>query len=62
MGEVKLIPAITMENIGEAVLHDGLYSQAELAAIIKQLYRMADDRTTLTGMPRIFQTWGYAPT
>lgn len=59
-GEVKLIPAITMENIGEAVLRDGQCSPSELATIIEQLYAIATDRQTVTGMPRIFQTWGYA--
>lgn len=60
-GEVKLVPAITMENIGEAVLADGLCTKAELANIVRQLHQLAHDETTVTGMPRIVQTWGTAP-
>ena len=56
-GEVKLVPAITMENIGEAVLADGLCSKEELASLVSQLHLLAHDETTLTGMPRIIQTW-----
>jgi SAM-dependent methyltransferase len=59
-GEAKLIPAITMENIAETVLADGLCSKSELEQIIEQLHQIAQDGSTLTGMPRIFQTWGYA--
>ena len=56
-GEVKLVPAITMENIGEAILSDGLCTKEELATVIGQLHQLAQDETTLTGMPRIIQTW-----
>ncbi len=56
-GEAKLVPAITMENIGEAVLADGLCTKEELANVIGQLHQLAHDETTLTGMPRIIQTW-----
>lgn len=55
-GEVKLVPAITMENIGEAILSDGLCTKEELASLVSQLHLLAQDETTLTGMPRIIQT------
>ena len=57
-GEAKSIAALTMENIADAVLAEGLASHAEIDYLAQQLHELAADPTTLTGMPRVFQVWG----
>jgi SAM-dependent methyltransferase len=58
-GEVKLINPITMENIADVVLDEGLASQGEIDYIVRQLYEIADMPNTIAGMPRVVQAWGY---
>lgn len=60
-GEVKLMNALTMENIKDAVLADGLVSAEEVDAVVAELYAMAADPTMLASTPRIVQTWGRRP-
>jgi SAM-dependent methyltransferase len=60
-GEVKLISALTMENIAGAVLTDGLASQAEIDETVRVLYEFAADPHTVCGTPRIVQAWGRRP-
>lgn len=60
-GEVKLLHAITMENIAEAVLKDGLASGAVIEATVEELYRVAADPNTVAGLPRVVQAWGRRP-
>jgi SAM-dependent methyltransferase len=60
-GEVKLINPLTMENIAEAVMEDGLASRPEIDALVQELYAFAADPRTVVGLPRIVQAWGYRP-
>lgn len=60
-GDAKLINALTMENIAGPVLEDGLATREEIDQIIRELYDLAADQTTLAGTPRIVQTWGRRP-
>jgi SAM-dependent methyltransferase len=57
-GEVKLLSAITMEMIGEAVVAAGLASPQELGRIVDELAVAARDGRTLLSTPRIMQAWG----
>jgi SAM-dependent methyltransferase len=57
-GPVKLIAALTMENIADAVASSGLASAEEIGAIVAELYRLADDGRTIMATPRIVQAWG----
>ena len=57
-GEVKLMNAMTMENISDAVLEDKLASREEIDSIVRDLYDYAANPATLAGMPRIVQSWG----
>ena len=59
-GTVKRINPITMESIAQSVLDLELASQAEVDRIIAELNAFADDPRTVTGLPRIVQSWGYA--
>ena len=55
---LKLLAAVTLENISEAVLADRLIGEAELAAAIEELHAFAREPHTILGGPRIFQGWG----
>jgi SAM-dependent methyltransferase len=58
-GEVKLIAAITMENIAEAVIAEGLASQIEIDELVADLYQFARDFGAIGCMPRVVEAWGY---
>jgi SAM-dependent methyltransferase len=60
-GEAKLINPITMENIADAVVGDGLASREEIDAVVRELYEFADDERTIAGVVRVIQTWGRRP-
>jgi SAM-dependent methyltransferase len=60
-GDVKLIAAITMENIAAPVLTAGLVSRDELDAIVDELYAVAGDGRTFMSLPRVVQAWGRRP-
>jgi len=60
-GEVKLMAPLTMENIGGTVVHDGLASREEVAALVAELYALAENPRVLVGMPRVVQAWGRRP-
>jgi ubiquinone/menaquinone biosynthesis C-methylase UbiE len=57
-GEVKLLNAVTMENIADSVVADGLASAAEVGQIIDELYEFGRDRRTVVSISRVVQTWG----
>jgi SAM-dependent methyltransferase len=57
-GEVKLLSAITMEMIGEAVVSAGLASADHVAGIVDALKAAARDDRTVLSTPRIIQAWG----
>jgi SAM-dependent methyltransferase len=60
-GEVKLLNPITMENIADSVLKDGLASREEIDEVIEGLYELAANPRTVAGLPRIVQAWGRRP-
>ena len=60
-GEVKLLNPITLENITDTVLQDGLASREEIAALINELYEFAENPRTVAGLPRVVQVWGRRP-
>ena len=57
-GEAKLINPLTMENIADAVLKDGLATREEIDDVVRELYEFAADPSTVAGMPRVLQVWG----
>jgi NADH:ubiquinone oxidoreductase subunit D len=56
-GEVKLISALTMENIADAVLAEGLTHRAETDRLIAELYEFGRRPDTIGATPRIFEVW-----
>lgn len=57
-GEAKLLNPLTMENIADAVLQDGLASREEIDAVVRELYDFAANPRTVAGTPRVVQAWG----
>jgi hypothetical protein len=49
---------ITMENIADAVLEEGLATRAETDKIVRELYALAVAQGTDAGVPRIVRAWG----
>ena len=60
-GEAKLLNPMTMEQIADAVLADGLATIEEIDEIVRALYEFAADPTTVAGLPRVVQAWGRVP-
>ncbi len=60
-GEVKVINALTMENIADAVLQEQLATREEIDQIVRELYDYAANPMTIAGTPRIVQAWGRKP-
>jgi ubiquinone/menaquinone biosynthesis C-methylase UbiE len=59
--EAKALSLITLVNVADAVLAEGLATADELEAAIADLRAFTDDPRTLVGFPRIFQVWGRRP-
>lgn len=57
-GEGKLIAAITLEKIRDAVLERGLSSPDKIDAVIAELKKLAQNPDTIISLPRIFQVLG----
>lgn len=57
-GGIKLLSCVTLENIAEAVLQDGLTTEEALNETINEFYAFARDPHTVLGGPRVFQVWG----
>jgi SAM-dependent methyltransferase len=60
-GEAKLINPLTLENIADTVIEDGLATSDEIAKLVDELHAFAADPTTVAGTPRIVQAWGTRP-
>ena len=60
-GELKTLGPLTLENIADAVVQDGLAAREEVVALAEELYAFADDPRTVVGVPRVFQVWGRRP-
>jgi ubiquinone/menaquinone biosynthesis C-methylase UbiE len=54
-GDVKLISALTMENIADAVVHEGLASREEVDGVTDALYEFANTPGTICATPRVFE-------
>ncbi len=60
-GEIKLIQPITMDSVIEAVVADGLRTEAEVKRIVDVLFSFAQDPKTVMSVPRFIQTWARKP-
>jgi predicted O-methyltransferase YrrM len=60
-GDVKLLNALTMENIAESVLSDGLAISEEVDHLVSALNASAHDKATFASMTRTIQVWARKP-
>jgi ubiquinone/menaquinone biosynthesis C-methylase UbiE len=58
-GEVKMISPLTMENIADAVVAEGLASRTEIDQLVTELYEFANTPGTVGCMPRVVEAWGW---
>ena len=58
-GEVKLMAPITMENIGDKIVAEGLASAAEVTGLVAALYDYSHTPGTIGCVPRVVEAWGY---
>jgi SAM-dependent methyltransferase len=58
-GDVKLMPALTLEGMTEAILADGLATPAELEKLVSELYELARDPRIFVSNSRLMQIWGH---
>lgn len=57
-GEVKLLPALTLENIKATAVRHGIADAAEIDRLVDDLYAIARDPRTYVGNPRMVQAFG----
>ena len=60
-GEHKRLVLVTLQNIRDAVLAEGLASADDFEATVEGLAAFTADPTTLISLPRMFQCWGVRP-
>jgi SAM-dependent methyltransferase len=57
-GDVKLLNALTMENIADAVVSDSLATRDEVGQLVATLHECANDERTFASVARRIQVWG----
>jgi SAM-dependent methyltransferase len=60
-GEAKLLYPLTIENMTESIVGEGVAGAAEVAGLVAELTRLAEDPDGLVALPYCVQAWGYAP-
>jgi len=60
-GDTKMIAPMTLENIADAVVAEGVASRSEVESLLVELYDFARDPNTLLSGPRIIETWANRP-
>jgi ubiquinone/menaquinone biosynthesis C-methylase UbiE len=60
-GESKQLAVLTLVNIADAVIAEGLATRGELDASIEELGRYTADDRTIISAPRVFQVLGRRP-
>jgi predicted O-methyltransferase YrrM len=60
-GDVKVAIPLTVENIADAAVAEGIAGREEIDDLVDDLYRLAADPGTLMSFPRIVQAWGRRP-
>jgi hypothetical protein len=56
--DIKLMPALTLENTADAVVAARQATHDEVDALVAELYALADDPGTVLSLPRTVQAWG----
>jgi hypothetical protein len=56
-GDVRLVSALTMENIADAVVAEGLAGSDEVAELVAEMHRFAATPDAIGATPRVFEVW-----
>ena len=59
--DVKLLSALTLENIADAAVASGLAEADQIEAHVDELHRFAARPDTMLTLPRVVQAWGRVP-
>jgi hypothetical protein len=57
-GRAKSLHALTLQNIAESILDEGILEHSEIDAIHQGLLTLTADTGTILGQPRVYQVWG----
>jgi SAM-dependent methyltransferase len=60
-GEVKVLPALTLENIRATAVRHGVATDDEIDRLVDELYAVARDPGSFVGNPRMVQVIGEQP-
>jgi ubiquinone/menaquinone biosynthesis C-methylase UbiE len=60
-GDVRLVSALTMENIADAVVAEGLAAEDEVAEVVAEMHRFAAMPGAIGATPRVFEVWARRP-
>lgn len=60
-GDVRLVSALTMENIAESVVAAGLASAEEVNEVVAAMHRFAATPGAIGATPRVFEVWARRP-
>jgi SAM-dependent methyltransferase len=60
-GDEKLAVALTMENIADSVVSEGVAEREEIEPVVEELFRLAADARTTMSYPRIVQVTARRP-
>jgi ubiquinone/menaquinone biosynthesis C-methylase UbiE len=56
-GEAKQLPYLTLDAGADAMIGNGVATEAEITAAVAELRRLSDDASVLFGMPLAIQVW-----
>jgi SAM-dependent methyltransferase len=57
VGEVRAVSALTMDNIAEAVVAEGLAGHDEVNEVVAEMHRFAATPGAIGATPRVFEVW-----
>ncbi len=60
-GPAKRINQITLENVQDAIVAEGVTTADEIAAVVAELEAFTEDPDTIVAFPRFFQAFGRRP-
>ena len=60
-GPTKRILPLTIAQMSESITAAGVTGPGDVADLVADLHALAEDGSTLFGMPRVIQAWGHAP-
>jgi len=56
-GDVRMVSALTMENIADAVVAEGLAGLEEVSELVAEMRRFAELPNAIGATPRVFEVW-----